>query len=328
MNLAIASRTFGGGAGEFAHDFLEGLCRTPKRVPCKYFYDAAGARLFERICTLPEYYQTRTELRILKAHAREIAALMGDHATLVEFGAGSPCKARILLSALDRPHAYVPVDICPPLESVLHLAQDFDGLSVCPLLADFTLPLALPFAHGEALRCASFFPGSTIGNFTRSEALSFLCSVRTLLRGGGLLVGVDMVKDPAILHAAYNDASGVTAMFNRNILVRANRELGANFDPSLFDHYAPYNVAARRIEMYLVSRTRQQVHLAGREFLFAEGEALHTENSHKYTPAAFRELVEEAGFSVRAVWTDADNLFGVHWLVPARSAHILEFGTA
>ena len=314
MNLAHAPRSFDRPAGDFARDFIEGLSRHPKRLPCKYFYDAAGAALFERICALPEYYQTRTELGILAAHGREMAALIGPDATLIEFGAGHPHKARILLRALQHPRAYVPIDICPPPAAVFRLAEEFAGLSVQPVLADFTVPFALPFASGQGARRIGFFPGSTIGNFTREEALSFLRGARQLLRGGGLLIGVDLVKDPALLHAAYNDGAGVTAAFNRNMLVRANHELAANFDLATFHHYAPYNVKAQRIEMYLVSHSRQRARAAGHEFFFMEGEAIHTEDAQKYTCGGFRALATEAGFVPKAAWSDQAGLFSVHWL--------------
>ncbi len=318
MNLALAPRMPGEGANDFARDLLNGLRRRPRRLPSKYFYDAAGAALFSRICELPEYYLTRAELSILEAHAAEMAALIGSGATVIEFGAGNPRKARILLSALDRPKAYVPVDVCPMPNSVFRLQREF-GVAVHPLLADFMRPLELPAAYGKAGRLVGFFPGSTIGNLGRDGALLFLRMARRLLDGGGLLVGVDLVKNPAILHAAYNDSAGVTAAFNRNMLERANRELGANFDPSAFDHHAPYNVEARRIEMYLVSRIPQRAIVAGREFRFEEGEGIHTEDSHKYTHGRFRMLASEAGFAPRAVWTDAANFFAVYWLDATRS---------
>jgi len=282
-------------------------------LPCKFFYDAAGSALFDRICELPEYYQTRTELKILRNHANEIAALIGDDAELIEFGAGALKKVRVILDAAQKLPAYVPVDISGDyLRAVTcALELDYPDLMVDPVVGDFTQPLTLP---SIGARRVGFFPGSTIGNFRRDEALKLLTGWAEMLRGGGLLIGVDLVKDPAILHAAYNDAAGVTAQFNKNLLARANRELGADFDLDAFAHYACYNPMAQRIEMYLVSLARQRVRMAGRTFAFDEGEAIHTEDSHKYTVRLFRQLATEAGFTPSAVWTDPDGLFSLHWL--------------
>lgn len=298
----------------FADVLLTGLRKSPKEIACKYFYDAAGSHLFDQICTLPEYYQTRTETALLTRHAGEIAALMGEGVEIVEFGAGSLRKVRILLDAA-APAAYTPLDISGDyLASVVRdLAADYPHLALRPLVGDFTLPLDIPALSGNPRR-AGFFPGSTIGNFKPDAAMSLLRRMRGALNGGGLLVGVDLVKDPARLHAAYNDAAGVTALFNKNLLARANRELGADFDPEAFAHYAPYNPGAHRIEMYLVSTRRQRVTVADESFDFALGEAIHTEDSHKYTIESFREMAVRAGFSPRAVWTDVERLFSLHWL--------------
>ena len=298
--------------GSFAESLLNGLSGTPKELACKYFYDEAGSRLFDRICALPEYYQTRTEMMLLQRHATEIAALMGERAQIVEFGAGSLRKVRILLDAAQA-QSYVPLDISGDyLRGVVReLAADYPALAVHPVVADFTLPMDIP---GDARR-AGFFPGSTIGNFKPDAAMALLRRMRATLNGGGLLIGVDLVKDPARLHAAYNDAAGVTALFNKNLMARANAELGADFDLDGFAHYAPYNAAAHRIEMYLVSLRRQTVTLpCGVQFEFAQGEPVHTEDSHKYTIESFREMAARAGFSPRAVWTDEERLFSVHWL--------------
>jgi dimethylhistidine N-methyltransferase len=298
-------------AGDFAQDLLVGLRKSPKQISAKYFYDAEGSRIFDQICELPEYYQTRTETALLKRHAAEIAALMGAHAEIVEFGAGSLRKVRILLDAA-QPRTYLPLDISGDYlrHVVRDLAVDYPALRVAPVVADFTLPLEIPGAE----RRAGFFPGSTIGNFRPDAAMCVLRRMRGVLNGGGLLIGVDLVKDPARLHAAYNDAAGVTARFNKNILLRANRELGANFDADAFGHYAPYNVQMQRIEMYLVSLKRQTVTVCGEPFEFAQGEALYTEDSHKYTIESFREMAARAGFSPRAVWMDEERLFSIHWL--------------
>jgi dimethylhistidine N-methyltransferase len=296
---------------DFAQALAAGLAKSPKQIGAKYFYDAEGSRLFDQICDLPEYYQTRTETALLKRHAPEIAALMGRDVEIVEFGAGSLRKVRILLDAA-QPRAYLPLDISGDYlrHVVRDLAVDYPALQVAPVVADFTLPLVIP---GDTRR-AGFFPGSTIGNFRPDAATALLRRMRGTLNGGGLLVGVDLVKDPARLHAAYNDAAGVTARFNKNILLRANRELGADFDADAFIHYAPYNVQMQRIEMYLVSLKRQTVSLCGEQFEFAQGEPLYTEDSHKYTIESFREMAARAGFSPRAVWTDEERLFSVHWL--------------
>ena len=299
----------------FANSLLTGLDRAPKEIACKYFYDEAGSRLFDSICELPEYYQTRTEMGLLTRHAGEIAALMGENVEIVEFGAGSLRKARILLDALKDPRAYTPLDISGDyLASVVRsLAADYPALTLRPMIGDFTGALDIPTLPDNPRR-AGFFPGSTIGNFRPDMALSLLRRMRAGLNGGGLLIGVDLVKDPTRLHAAYNDAAGVTASFNKNLLARANRELGADFELGAFAHYAPYNAAAQRIEMYLVSLKRQRVTLDGRVFEFAQGEPVHTEDSHKYTIESFREMACRAGFNPRAVWTDEERLFSVHWL--------------
>lgn len=301
-------------AGGFADYLLTGLRKNPREIACKYFYDAAGSRLFDQICELPEYYQTRTETMLLTRHAGEIAALMGDGVEIVEFGAGSLRKVRILLDAA-KAGAYTPLDISGAYLSdvVRQLAVEYPHLTLRPLVGDFTLPLDIPALPGHPRR-AGFFPGSTIGNFKPDAAMALLRRMRGALNGGGLLVGVDLVKDPARLHAAYNDAAGVTALFNKNLLARANRELGADFDLDGFAHYAPYKPHAHRIEMYLVSLKRQRVTIAGEHFDFAHGEAIHTEDSHKYTIESFREMAVRAGFRPRTVWTDAERLFSLHWL--------------
>lgn len=301
---------------EFARDLLDGLQRKPKQIGCKYFYDARGSELFDRICRLPEYYQTRTETALLRENAYEIAGMMGPHVELIEFGAGSLAKVRILLDALEEPRIYVPIDISGDylLDVVVGLEEDYPEMTLKPVIADFTQTLNLgPKAAGIARR-VGFFPGSTIGNFTRDAAVAFLKNAASVLGGGGLLIGTDLVKDPAILHAAYNDSAGVTALFNKNLLLRANRELGANFDLGQFAHHACYNPVAMKIEMYLVSLARQTVRVTGQTIRFAQGEAVHTEDSHKYTIEGFTELAMEAGFALRKSWVDEDRLFAIHWL--------------
>lgn len=300
---------------DFAGALAAGLRAVPKRVPCKFFYDAAGSKLFEQICSLPEYYPTRTEFALLEEHAAEIAGHIGRDVELVEFGAGSGRKVRLLLDALPSPRAYVPIDISGPHleEAAAKLALDYPGLAVRLVVADYTRPFDLP-PIGAGARRVGFFPGSTIGNFAPDDAVRFLAMAARLLKGGGLLIGVDLVKDPAVLHAAYNDASGVTAAFNLNLLERANRELGADFDLARFAHYAFYQPVAQRIEMHLVSLAAQEVRIGGETFAFAAGEALHTEDSYKYTVESFRAVALRAGFIPAATWVDVQRRFSLHWL--------------
>jgi dimethylhistidine N-methyltransferase len=300
---------------EFGRDLLAALAATPHRISPKYFYDAEGSRLFDRICELPEYYPTRTELAILRRSAGEMAQLAGPGAEIVEFGAGSLVKVRLLLAAFQAPARYLPIDISGEhlRDAAAILKREFAGLDVEPVVADYTQQLALPPPRGAGRRIG-FFPGSTLGNFTPEEALGFLRRARGLLRGGALLLGADLVKDPHVLHAAYNDAQGVTAAFNLNLLARANRELGTGFVLPQFAHYAFYNAPLRRIEMHLVSRARQSVSLGGERFVLEEGDSLHTENSYKFTIDGLRELAQRAGFRPGPVWTDPGRLFSVHWL--------------
>ncbi len=317
MSMAAIDAKHGDSA--FREALLEGLFKTPKSIPAKFFYDETGSALFESITALGEYYPTRTELAILTGNVGEIAELIGRDAELVEFGAGSLRKVRILLGALKSPRAYLPIDISGEYltDVAAILRADYPGLRVRPVIADFTRAVALgPLTPGARHR-AGFFPGSTIGNLGRSEAVAFLRQARQTLNGGGLLIGVDLVKDPAILHAAYNDSEGVTEAFNKNLLVRANREADADFDLGRFAHYACYNPLRQRIEMYLVSLEAQRVRVAGRVAHFAEGEAIHTEDSHKYTLDGFRALAAEAGYVQRRVWTDPARLFSVQWLEAA-----------
>ncbi len=304
----------------FADELLSGLRATPRRVSPKWFYDAEGSRLFERICELPEYYPTRTEFALLDHHAPEMARLIGPAAEIIEFGAGASRKVRVLLDALESPRRFVPVDISGDhlAESAAVLRGDYPGLDVEPIAADFTAGLKLPpAARGAAGRRVGFFPGSSIGNFEPAEAEALLRRFAGWLDGGGLLIGVDLVKDPALLHAAYNDARGVTAAFNLNLLARANRELGADFDLGGWAHSAFYNPPQRRIEMHLVSRRAQGVCLGGHVLRFAEGDSVHTENSYKYTVDGFAALARRAGFAPHQVWTDPARRFSLHWLETA-----------
>lgn len=303
---------------EFRAAVLQGLGRAPKTLPCRFFYDAEGSHLFDRICELPEYYPTRTECALLQARAPEIAALVGPHAGLVEFGSGAGVKVRLLLAALRCPAAYVPVDISRGhlLAAAASLASDFPDLRIAPVCADYTNRFALPQLPGSRhRRLAGFFPGSTIGNFTLSEAASFLRRTGQLLgRGSMMIVGVDLLKDAAVLEAAYDDASGVTAAFNLNLLARINRELDADFDLAAFAHEARWNAEESRMEMHLVSRTAQSVRIGDDRVGFAPNESIHTENSYKYTLAGFADLARSAGYDPVASWTDPANLFSIHAL--------------
>jgi dimethylhistidine N-methyltransferase len=297
----------------FAADVVEGLSRPQKAIPPKYFYDAEGSRLFEAICDLPEYYPTRTEIGILRAAAGEIAAAIPPRAALVEFGSGASVKTRLVLDAAPQIAAYAPIDISREAlaAAAKAIGGDYPGLAVAPLADDFTNALQLP-RQIEGMPRVGFFPGSTIGNFTPREAGEFLESARRLLGpGAGFLVGVDLVKDREVLVAAYDDAQGVTAAFNRNLLVRINRELDADFDVEAFAHRAVWNAEASRIEMHLESLRDQTATVAGRRFVFAAGETIHTENSCKYTPEAFAALAAEAGWRVQCSWISPRPQFAV-----------------
>jgi dimethylhistidine N-methyltransferase len=315
--LAKAHR-FDDRTSAFAGDVIEGLSARPKRLSPKYFYDVAGSELFEQITLLPEYYPTRTELGILRDRAKEIAAIVPKGAALVEFGAGSTTKVRMLLNECDF-GAYVPVDISGDFlnAQARALRDDFPDLNVYPVTADFTAPFALPAAV-KAMPKVGFFPGSTLGNFEPHEACGFLRSARTILgEGAQMIIGVDLEKDERVLVDAYNDAAGVTARFNLNVLVRINQELGGNFDLKAFTHRAIYNRERHRIEMHLISRKAQTVRMLGRSFSFRAGETIHTESSYKYNLDRFTALARGSGWTPPASWTDADGMFSVHALVAA-----------
>ncbi|MGN6830759.1 L-histidine N(alpha)-methyltransferase [Paucibacter sp. M5-1] len=299
----------------FAPDLHRALRQRPRTISPKYFYDEAGSALFERICELPEYYPTRTELALLQRHAPEMAALIGPGAQLIEYGAGALRKVRLLLAHLNAPHSFVPVDISGPhlLGACRTLQAEFPALALQPVIADFTRPHDLPARPAQGRRIG-FFPGSSIGNFAPEQALDFLRMAAQQLRGGALLIGVDLIKEPALLHAAYNDAAGVTAAFNLNILARARQELGAQIDPEGFAHSAFYNAPLQRIEMHLQSRRRQQLRLEHRVYEFEAGETLHTENSYKFSIEGFQALAGKAGFKAATVWTDERDWFSLHWL--------------
>jgi dimethylhistidine N-methyltransferase len=301
-------------ADPFAADILAGLSAKPKRLPPKYFYDAAGSALFERITQLPEYYPTRCELELLRANAPAIASLFPPSCALIEFGAGSSRKARILLGAAATVEAYVPVDISGDFlqQDAAQLRRDFPHLAVYPVVGDFTQRFDIPAAIATLPR-VGFFPGSTIGNFEPHEAAKFLRHAGAILgRGAVLVIGVDLVKDTKVLCAAYNDAEGVTAKFNLNLLARINRELGANFDLTTFEHHACYNRQHNRIEMHLASTKRQKVKVNGKTIGFRAGETIHTENSYKYTVESFQALARGSGWLPLQVWSDGN--FSVHAL--------------
>ena len=301
-------------ASAFEADILAGLNATPKRVPAKYFYDGTGSLLFERITELPEYYPTRCEMSILRDNAAEIAKLIPEGAALVEFGSGSSKKVRILLEAAPNLAAYVPVDICGEMleQEAIDLQPDFPQLKVLPVRADITKAFALPPEAIAAPVRIGFFPGSTIGNFEPHEACAFLRNAgRILGTGATLIVGADLIKPVEALNAAYNDAAGVTAKFNLNLLVRMNRELRATFKLDTFEHHAFFNRDRHRVEMHLASLKRQKVKVAGETIEFRAGETIHTENSYKYSIASLGALARGVGWQPVGAWTDARDYFSI-----------------
>jgi dimethylhistidine N-methyltransferase len=303
------------GVSSLRDEVVRGLGEQPKAIPPKFFYDERGSKLFDRICEQPEYYPTRTEIGILDQCAADIAALAGPGTVLVELGSGASKKVRLLLDAL-RPGAYVGVDISRDflLQSTARLAQDYPWLQVHACCADFSRELSLPALEPTSRKLA-FYPGSSIGNFEPEAAGAFLRQLRRmLLPDGALLIGVDLKKDPAILDAAYNDACGVTAEFNLNLLHRIRRELDATLDVKGFRHRAFYNVARGRVEMHLHSERDQEIRINGRRFGVHAGETIHTENSYKYALDEFRQLARQAGFRPLQAWTDPGALFSVHYL--------------
>jgi dimethylhistidine N-methyltransferase len=303
-------------ADAFREEVLEGLSKPQKWLPSRYFYDARGSELFEEITRLPEYYPTRTEIALLKSYAVEIAQAVPRGAAVVEFGSGSSLKTELLLEALDRPASYIPIEISETAlyPAAARIREKFPGLEVCPILGGFhdldrlKLPAA---AHARV----GFFPGSTIGNLTPPEANRFLTAARGLLGTGAVFViGADLQKPLEILLPAYDDKAGITAAFNRNILIRINRELEGTFKPAWFEHVAIYNAFGDRVEMHLKATRAHSALAAGRRFYFRQDETIHTENSYKYTLAGFEALAAGAGWRSRRVWTDENNLFSVHML--------------
>ena len=313
----VSYHDLGPDTGDFRREVIAGLSRAQKSLSPKYFYDERGSQLFEAICELPEYYLTRTEVALMQARAGDMARLLGRGSLLVEYGSGSGRKTRILVEAV-APAAYVAIDIASAQLTAWssELAGQFPSLTVIAVCADYSRPLALPgIDRFRDSRRVIYFPGSTIGNFTVPEAVAFLGNARTVARrGGAMLVGVDLKKDPEILQAAYDDARGVTAEFNLNLLARIQRELGAHIDTSAFRHRAFYNAEFGRIEMHLESLRDQQAVIANRAFVFRRGETIHTENSYKYSIGEFQDLARSAGFDPQAVWTDERKLFSVHYL--------------
>ena len=303
-------------SSDFLSDVIAGLSSEPRTLPCKYFYDERGAALFQKICEQPEYYITRTEIDILDRYRAEIAANLGPQIDLIGLGTGSGTKTRILIEALEKPAVYIPVDISEKQlrKSAALFRKIFPDLEILPVCADYLQPVTLPSTRRKAARNVVYFPGSTIGNFEPGEATEFLRRIANVCcRGGALLIGVDLRKDRDVIEAAYNDTAGVTAQFNLNLLARANRELGGDFDLQRWQHRAIYNSDAGRIEMYLISQIDQAVHIADYTFEFRSGEKITTEFSYKYAPEGFAALARNAGFEFQKVWTDDARLFGVFY---------------
>jgi len=300
----------------FLAETLAGLSKFPKELLCKFFYDDRGAKLFQKICELPEYYVTRTELGILRLNGAEMAQALGPNVELIGLGTGAGTKTKILLEELRDPAVYIPIDISREQlqKSTERFRNIFPKLEILPIAADYLEPFELPLPRRPSSRSIVYFPGSTIGNFDPPAAAKFLRRLADLSGpDGGLLIGVDLQKDPRIIEAAYNDQQGVTAEFNLNLLVRANQELGANFDLNRWRHRAIYNPDEGRIEMYLISQTAQCVRIEDREFQFGAGEKVLTEYSYKHTPEGFARLAAQAGFRFEKIWTDDARLFGVFY---------------
>jgi len=310
---------------EFERDVLAGLDAKPKTLPCKYFYDTKGSQLFARICETPEYYVTRTELSILREACPKVARIIGPGAQVIEPGAGAGEKIRILLDSLDSPDSFIPIDISKSAVFIAaqKLRESYPQLRVSPLAADFTKQLILPNFSRKRVKSKDgadsrssrviFFPGSTLSNFAPNEAAAFLTRLRqVLVEGDFLFIGVDRIKDTKTLENAYDDAAGITAQFNLNLLERIKTELDSNLDISSFFHRATYNRDESRIEMHLESRVAQRVRVSDKSFSFAAGETIHTENSYKYSPTGFASLANSSGFSVAEVFSDPHELFSLY----------------
>jgi len=300
----------------FLEETIAGLSQSHRTLPCKFFYDEHGAQLFQKICELPEYYITRTELTILRLHGAEIASLLGSRIELIGLGTGAGTKTRILLEELQEPAVYVPIDISKEQlkKSTARFQKNFPQLEILPICADYLDHFELPLPRRPSSRSVIYFPGSTIGNFEPNAATEFLRRLIDLSGdGGGLLIGVDLQKDRHVIEAAYNDSAGVTAEFNLNLLARTNRELGTDFDLLHWTHRAIYNSSAGRVEMYLISQADQSVHIEDRQFHFQRSERILTEYSYKHTPEGFAALARKAGFEFEKMWTDEARLFGVFY---------------
>jgi dimethylhistidine N-methyltransferase len=303
---------------QFRQDVFDGLSKSQKELPCKYLYDARGSELFDQICELPEYYPTRTEMEIMNHHAPAMAEAIGPGAVIIEFGSGSSAKIPMLLDHLESPAAYVPVEVCQEHLDMAceRLAESYPDLNIQSVCADFTQPFDVPDIEGSVSRRVGYFPGSTIGNFSRAKAKRLLNMIARMVGpGGGLLIGFDLKKSPSVLKKAYNDAQGVTAEFNLNVLSRINNELDADFSLDDFEHQAIYEDSLTRIEMHIVSMKPQTVTIGEQEFDFKEGETIHTESSHKYTQETFSELIATAGFRTEQCWTDEAERFAVMYAV-------------
>ena len=302
----------------FMDDVIRGLSQRKKELNCKYFYDEQGSRLFDQICELDEYYLTRTELAIMRQHAAEMAEQLGRGIALVEFGSGSSVKTKILLDHLYEPTAYMPLDISEEhlLKTAVRLRKAYAEIEIIPIVADFTMGFELPSTKRPYSHAAVYFPGSTIGNFTPSQANQMMRRIGGILgHDGGLLIGIDLQKDPAVIEAAYNDAQGVTEEFNLNVLHRINRDLNADINVDQFRHKAVYNQHRGRVEISIVCQTDETIQIDDHEFVMRKGEEILTEYSHKYTIDGFAELAADAGFSMHKYWTDEHDLFAVLHLV-------------
>ena len=315
---AVTYRDLRPSAQSFGDAVTEGLGRATKSIPSQFFYDDRGSELFERICELEAYYPTRTEIALLRERRDELCRLMGRGCAIVEFGCGSSLKIRALLDAARDAAAYIAIDISKSalISVVRDVAAAFPGLAITAICADYTAPLDVPELAGDHFqKTIGFFPGSNIGNFTPQQAEAFMVTAAAMVGpGGDFIVGVDRRKNKARLEAAYNDRQGVTALFNLNLLERINRELGGDIDIASFRHRAFYNDGEGRIEMHLESMRHQTITIGGREYPFAPGETIHTENSYKYEIDEFRALARRAGFEPVAAWSDAGNLFSIHYL--------------
>lgn len=301
----------------FKSEVIAGLHESPKRIPSKFFYDERGSQLFEAITELDEYYLTRTEIAILTKYLPEMAARIGPDATVIEFGTGAGVKTEMLLASLQHPRSYIPIDISREQLTIAtkELTARFPYLDIHPIFGDYTSDIHLPIAQDSG-RNVIFFPGSTIGNFTPEEAIPFLRNAAKLIGSdGALLIGFDRVKDARVLEAAYNDARGVTAAFNRNLILRIQSEFNVEIAPVDFDHFAFFNKEESRIEMHLVSRDDQILKLGNDEIRLAQGEHIVTEYSYKYTPEAFSEILTASGFEMQDRWSDEKEYFEVCYAV-------------